>query len=68
MIGQSREGIVKKRSQDILGLPRSPTQSHVLLTDDCTVAVEDLEGLSGICLWEEDVRVTAEEGASRFGM
>lgn len=29
--------------------------------------MEDLEGLSGICLWEEDVRVTAQE-ASRSGV
>lgn len=68
MIGQSREGIIKERAQDILGLPRVPTQSHALLIDACTVGVEDLEGLGGICLWEEDVRVTAEEEASRSEM
>lgn len=68
MIVQGREGIVKKRPQDILGLPRSPTQSHVLLIDACIVAREELEGLSGICLWEEDVRVTAEEQRRHLGL
>ena len=68
MVGQGRERIVKKGPQDILGLPRSPTQSYVLLIDACTVVMEDVEGLSGICLWAEDVRVTAEEEASRSGM
>lgn len=33
----------------------------------CTVAIEVLEGLSGIRLWEEDVRVKAEE-VSRSGL
>lgn len=60
-MGQSMKRMVKKRPQDILGPLGSPTQSHVLLIAACTVATEDLEGLSGIRLWEEDVRVTAEE-------
>lgn len=75
VIGQRRERMVKKRPQDIVGPLGSPpvsrracpTQSHGLLTAVCTVAIEVLEGLRGIHLWEEDVRVKAEE-VSRSGL
>lgn len=64
--------MVKKRPQDIIGPLGSPpvsrracpTQSHGLLMAACTVV---MEGLNGIRLWEEDVRVKAEE-VSRPGL
>lgn len=67
---QRRERMVKKRPQDIVGPLGSPpvsrracpTQSHGLL-----MAAVAMEGLNGISLWEENVRVKAEE-VSRLGL